>query len=38
MVNISEGRTYFEERGAQKALTIAKGLEWDGPDGIDDYC
>lgn len=35
---IHEGRTYFEERGAQKALTIAKGLEWDGPDGIDDYC
>lgn len=35
---IHEGTTYFEERGAQKALTLAKGLEWDGPDGIDDYC
>lgn len=35
---VHEGTTYFEERGAKKALTLAKGEEWDGPDGIDDYC
>lgn len=35
---IHEGITYFEERGAQKALVLAKGLEWEGSDGIDDYC
>lgn len=35
---VHEGTTYFEKRGAQKALVIAKGLKWDGPDGIDDYC
>ena len=35
---VHEGSTYFEERGAKKALTLAKGLEWDGSDGIDDYC
>lgn len=35
---IHEGRTFFEERGAQKALVLAQGLEWDGEDGIDDYC
>jgi len=35
---VHEGTTYFEERGAQKALTLAKGLEWDDEGGIDDYC
>ena len=35
---VHEGRTFFEERGAQKALTLAQGLEWTGKDGIDDYC
>lgn len=35
---IHECQTFFEERGAQKAFTLAKGLEWDGEDGIDDYC
>lgn len=35
---VHEGKTYFEEQGAQKALTLAKGLEWEGEDGIDDYC
>lgn len=35
---VHEGRTFFERRGARKALTLAKGLEWKGRDGIDDYC
>lgn len=35
---IHEGTTFFEERGAQKALILAQGLEWYGEDGIDDYC
>lgn len=35
---VHEGRTFFEERGAQKALTLAQGLEWTGKDGINDYC
>ena len=35
---IHEGTTFFEKRGAQKALTLAQGLEWNGCDGIDDYC
>ena len=35
---VHEGTTFFEEQGAQKALTLAQGLEWEGEDGIDDYC
>ena len=35
---VHKGTTFFEERGAQKALVLAQGLEWDGEDGIDDYC
>lgn len=35
---VHKGTTFFEERGAQKALTLAQGLEWNGEDGIDDYC
>lgn len=35
---IHEGQTFFEEQGARKAFTLAQGLEWDGEDGIDDYC
>jgi len=35
---IHEGKTFFEERGAQKAYTLAQGLEWNGEDGIDDFC
>lgn len=35
---VHEGTTFFEERGAQKALILAQGLEWKGGDGIDDYC
>lgn len=35
---VHEGITFFEERGAQKALRLALGLKWDGDDGIDDYC
>lgn len=35
---IHEGQTFFEEQGAQKVFTLAQDLEWDGEDGIDDYC
>jgi hypothetical protein len=35
---IHEASTFFEERGAQKELVLAQGLEWTGGDGIDDYC
>lgn len=35
---VHEGTTFFEEQGAQKALALAQGLEWNGGDGIDDYC
>ena len=35
---IHEGQIFFEEQGARKAFTLAQGLEWDGEDGIDDYC
>ncbi|MDC2284178.1 HNH endonuclease signature motif containing protein [Bacteroides stercoris] len=35
---VHEGTTFFEKQGAQKALTLAQGLEWEGEDGIDDYC
>jgi hypothetical protein len=30
--------SYFEEKGARKYFAIIKGEEWDGEDGIDDYC
>ena len=29
--------TFFEENGVMAALTRAQGLEWDGPESIDDY-
>lgn len=35
---VHEGTTFFEARGAQKALVLAQGLEWKGGEGIDDYC
>lgn len=35
---VHEGTTFFGEQGAKKAFTLAQGLEWDGEDGIDDYC
>lgn len=35
---IHEATTFFEERGAQKALSLAQGLEWNGENGVDDYC
>lgn len=35
---VHEETTFFEEQGAQKAFTLAQGLEWKGGDGIDDYC
>lgn len=30
--------TYFEENGVRKYFAIEQGLEWNGPDSIDDYC
>lgn len=30
--------TYFEENGVRKHFAIEQGLEWNGPDSIDDYC
>lgn len=30
--------TYFDENGVMAAFTRAQGLEWDGPDSIDDDC
>lgn len=30
--------TFFEENGVRKYFTIEQGLEWSGPDSIDDYC
>lgn len=35
---VHTGTTFFGRQGAQKALTLAQGLEWEGEDGIDDYC
>lgn len=35
---VHEGSTFFEEQGARKALVLAQGLEWEGEDGLDDYC
>jgi hypothetical protein len=31
-------RTFFEKVGAEKYFTLEQGLEWTGPDSIDDYC
>ncbi len=30
--------TFFEENGVMKFFTTEQGLEWNGPDSIDDYC
>jgi hypothetical protein len=30
--------TYFQEDGVMAAFTRAQGLEWNGPESIDDYC
>lgn len=30
--------TYFQEDGVMAAFTRAQGLEWDGPESVDDYC
>lgn len=30
--------TYFEENGVRKYFAIEQGLEWNGPDSIDDNC
>lgn len=30
--------TYFSQEGAEKYFCLAQGLEWSGPDSIDDYC
>lgn len=35
---VHEGETFFYKQGALKALTLAQGHEWNGEDGIDDYC
>lgn len=38
-VFVHEGMgTYFEENGVMAAFTRAQGLEWDGPDSVDNYC
>lgn len=31
-------KLFFEEQGAKKAFALAQGLEWDGEEGIDDFC
>ena len=31
-------QTYFEENGAKKYLTLAKGEEWTGGEVFDDFC
>ncbi len=31
-------QTYFTLDGALKHFTLRQGLQWDGPDSIDDYC
>ena len=33
---IHEGKCFWEEQSAEKAFTLAQGLEWDGEEGIDD--
>ena len=35
---VHKGQTFFEEQGAKKAFALAQGLEWDGEEGIDDFC
>ena len=30
--------TYWDENGAKQGMASALGLEWDGPDSIDNYC
>lgn len=35
---VHEGKQFFKEQGAEKAFILAQGLEWNGEDGIDDYC
>lgn len=35
---VHQGTTFFAEQGALKSFALAQGLEWDGEDGIDDYC
>ncbi|KWW30817.1 MAG: hypothetical protein AUK63_796 [bacterium P3] len=30
--------TYFEENGVRKYFNIEQGLDWNGPNSIDDYC
>lgn len=30
--------TFFEENGAEKQFCLSLGLEWSGPDSIDEYC
>ena len=36
-VHISLG-SFFERNGAEKTITLDRGLIWQGPDGIDEYC
>lgn len=36
-IHTNEG-SYFDERGAEKYMTLALGREWTGGDVIDDYC
>lgn len=33
-----ETRSFFDEKGVEKYMTLAKGLEWTGGDVIDDFC
>lgn len=35
---IHECSTFFSEIGAQKEMIVRQGMEWNGPDCIDDYC
>lgn len=35
---VHTGTTFWEAQGAQKALILAQGLEWEGEDVFDDYC
>lgn len=30
--------SYFTEDGGRKRFVLAQGLEWNGPDSVDDYC
>lgn len=31
-------QTFFSEDGVKKQFALLQGLEWTGPDAIDDYC